>query len=93
VVEMLKQKKNTYKADKEALIKIVKENLQDFLKEFRARPEKFGRAVKVDHLPSWKDEKAPKTKLQFGPDIPRDIRDFLEKEMRKGSQMINTRDL
>jgi hypothetical protein len=91
--QVLKQKEDAYKADKAALIKAINREMRTYLTWYKARPQKFRiEKVNVKDLPKWKDEESSK-KVTFGPDVPQDIRDFMEEQVRKGTPIINFSDL
>ena len=91
VVQMLKQKESAFKADKTSLIKAVSEDMQEYLTWWKAQPQRFGRVMKREVVPEWEDE-PPLQKPQYGSDVPQDVIDFHEEQMRKGTLMINMRD-
>lgn len=93
VRQMLKQGESAFKADKASFIKEVTYDMREWRDHLKAEPKLFGRRIlKVEDLPPWEDEEGPK-KLEFGADVPQDIRDFVEEQGREGTMMINTCDL
>jgi hypothetical protein len=94
VVQMLKQKETAYKADKKALIKAVADDARKYLAWFKRRPQKFGtEKVNLKDPAPWTDEDIVGPRLEFGADVPPNVRDFVDEQRRKGSMMINMRDL
>ena len=92
LAKMLKQKGDIFETDKAALMKEVNRNMREYLNYCKSRPQVFRETeTKVEDLPKRKDEQASKT-FSFGPDVPQDVRDFMEEELRKSPSFINTSD-
>ena len=93
VVQMLKQKETAYKADKKALIKTITDDAREYLALFKRIPQFGMKEVHIKDLAPWTDEEVVEPMLKFGAEVPQDVRDFLEEQRRKGTMMINMRDL
>ena len=72
---------------------MITRKIRAYLAQHKRQPIKFSvETVKIQDLPEWKDNKGTQ-KLQFGTDVPQDMRNFMGEQMRKGTNILDTRNL